>query len=164
MLVCINIWGFYKLKCNGSWMDMVDPVAETLDLHKNLKKKYQKPCVQALGHLCVWFACQEDREQSSSGSEKYVHCPFCVKWQAKADSPQVLGNLLTYYQVMETIKQEACGLVFSDINLSLPVVRWTISNSKEGGDGRKPVGLQTPAINFPIGISKETRNNEAITI
>jgi hypothetical protein len=54
------------------------------------QKKYQKPCVQALGHLCVWFACQEDREQSSSGSEKYVHCPFCVKWQAKADSPQVL--------------------------------------------------------------------------
>lgn len=64
---------------------------------------------------------------------------------------------------METIKQEACGLVFSDINLSLPVDHFYFKGGGGGGDGRKPVGLQTPAINFPIGISRETRNNEAIT-
>lgn len=44
---------------------------------------------------------------------------------------------------METIKQEACGFVFSDMDLSLPVDHFYFKRGW-GWNGRKPVGLPKP--------------------
>lgn len=109
---------------------MVDPISRAMELQKDVNGENKtitmiKTVFKCLDHLFVWFGCQEDRGQSSSGLETHVQWPLCVVGEAKADRPQVLSWQppdVEVYQVMETIEQETCGLVFSVMYLiSLPV-------------------------------------------
>lgn len=84
----------------------------------------------SLDHLFAWFWCQEDRGQSSSGSDQYAQCIFLYNiWKPRTDSPLVLWKTLLILQSIiswRPLNKQLVGL--STLTCNSPYL-WTISLS-----------------------------------
>lgn len=137
---------FLCRKCNVCmvWIGW-DPIWwDKWDMLRDLKNEHDVNWMRY--HLFVWFWCQEDRGQYSSGSQQ------TVSWKT-----QEFG-----IKVMETIKQFACAIVFSltctYLSLSLSLL-WSISTrsiffSFKEKIEQKPSRPITPGFHWLLHLNK----------